>query len=97
MNGLRQRFHELVPGAISIRHNHLLSAWRMKQFENTLKQFETELIQGPASNDSKSLRVLANGRAEIRFGFEYRRLGATECFTGNQIVDDLLGDQLPID
>jgi hypothetical protein len=84
-------------GATSIRHSDRLSAWRVKQFGNTLKQFETELIQGAASDDSKSLRVLANGGAELRFGFEYRCLGAIERFTGNQIADDLFGDQLPID
>jgi hypothetical protein len=44
MNELRQPFEELVRGAQDFGIIDLLSAWRVKQFENSLKQFETELI-----------------------------------------------------
>ena len=76
--------------------SHFFSTLRVKQFGNSLKQFGTKLLQEAASN-SKSLRILAKGRPEMSFGFEYCYLGAIERFAVDQIADDLLGNQLPID
>src|SRR5258707_335107 len=68
----------------------LLSALRMKQSE-------TELLQTATIYRSKSLRVLDQWRAQTGFGFEDRCLRAIERFAADQIIDDLLGNQLPID
>src|SRR4029077_1170096 len=49
------------------------------------------------SNRSKSLRVLDQWRAQMGFRFEDRCLRAIERFAADQIIDDLLGNQLPIE